>query len=211
MPDALTHVRAALVLLPVIQPAAPFAFLAGNLAPDAAIAQPDGTTQPPKALTHFKQPGQRPFALADWAFYRQFVLGRDHDPEAQSFLLGYFCHLLTDNAWVQVAGKTLVRDRFAPVEAYFLATQRLSLPDAVPLSIPPEIAAFLPADLIEAQIAAVLQRLTLTPALPDPPAPPEAVERVDDFLAALPELIGRVMGRLAAGDFPAEDAISTLS
>ncbi|HUS13661.1 MAG TPA: hypothetical protein VM536_01470 [Chloroflexia bacterium] len=88
-------------------------FACGNLAPDSGIPNADWTQfDPPKAVTHFLQPGEDEGRIADLAFYRQYLTAasRDADPARYSFRLGYFCHLLCDNLWALRAGTRFKQD-----------------------------------------------------------------------------------------------------
>ena len=65
-----------------------------------------GRSSPLPEVTHFKAAGGE-FDLADLEFYRRHLAGIPHPPadlKRYSFLLGYFCHLVTDNLWFHWIG-----------------------------------------------------------------------------------------------------------
>lgn len=113
----IVHLRiteALLATLPAIDPAS---FAVGNIAPDSGM--PDEKWEkftPPPEVTHFKAAGGSQFDLADLEFYRRYLAVLPEPPQdvkQYSFLLGYFCHLVTDNLWFQWIG--------APTQALFKA------------------------------------------------------------------------------------------
>lgn len=214
MPGSLTHVRLAIALLEVFDMPSPYHFITGSLAPDAGELLPDKSYAPPKTITHFKMRDRKPFALADWIFYRHHLLLRNAapSPEEDSFLYGYFWHLVSDNLWAYRVGRTLVREGFAAVDAHFLMTNPgFALPPAEPLSIPPDIAHFLERRLIEQKITEMLNRLAHQPVESPSPVSPSDVQKVADFILEACEVFPRVLHRLKQGDYPPEDAISVLT
>lgn len=78
-------------------------FAVGNIAPDSGVWNEEtGSFEPPTSITHFKDPERKPWRIADLEFYRRYVASFDRNHEdmpQRSFLLGYFCHLVTDNLW----------------------------------------------------------------------------------------------------------------
>jgi len=109
----ITHLRIAENLLGGIPGLAAGFFAVGNIAPDSGL--PDENWEnfsPPPQITHFKPPeaalpSDNPYRSADLTFYRQVLqnLGESlSDPRRWSFLLGYFCHLITDNLWLAEIG-----------------------------------------------------------------------------------------------------------
>ncbi len=110
----IVHLRLAERLLEQISGLDAAAFALGNIAPDSGI--PDANWEkftPPTELTHFAVSGSDD--LADLDFYRQHLAGVDPSgvgAARYSFLLGYFCHLVTDNLWAHQIGQP-TRERFA--------------------------------------------------------------------------------------------------
>jgi len=101
-------------------------FAVGNIAPDSGL--PDENWEnftPPPEITHFKFPEDTlpedyPYRSADLTFFRQYLQNRDEsfpDPRRFSFLLGYFCHLVTDNLWLAEIGLPTKRRYPAQFEA----------------------------------------------------------------------------------------------
>jgi hypothetical protein len=102
----IAHFRIAENLLEVITSLDPHQFAIGNIAPDSGI--PDEKWEkftPPTEITHFRAPDNSPYPLADLRFYHQYLVSFKwpaSDVFQYSFLLGYFCHLVTDNLWHQL-------------------------------------------------------------------------------------------------------------
>jgi hypothetical protein len=214
MPGSLTHIRLAIALLDVFDMPSPYHFIAGSLAPDAGELLPDKSYAPPKTITHFKMRDRKPFALADWIFYRRYLLERAAapSPEEASFLHGYFWHLVSDNLWAYRIGRVLVREGFAAVDAHFLVTYpAFALPPPEPLSIPPEIEQLLERRLIERKITEMAHLLAHRPSAYPPDVSLPDVQKVADFIAEACELFPRLLKRLKQGSYPPEDAISVLS
>jgi len=99
----IVHLRLAENLLEMIPDLNAEAFAVGNVAPDSGI--PDENWEnfhPPPEVSHFQDPDQERWTIADLNFYRRYlsieVRARD-DAKRFSFLLGYFFHLVTDNLW----------------------------------------------------------------------------------------------------------------
>lgn len=83
------------------------AFTFGNLAPDTGLPNDDWSAfDPPKEVTHFLSAGQGEGRIRDLEFYRQYLapLRPADDPAHYSFMLGYYCHLLSDNLWSRRVG-----------------------------------------------------------------------------------------------------------
>jgi hypothetical protein len=99
----------------------PAAFAVGNIAPDSGI--PDENWEnfdPPPEILHFKATDDEVWRLADLEFYRQHLLPQKRkslDHEHLSFLLGYFCHLVTDNLWDEKIAKPTSKRFAAEFEA----------------------------------------------------------------------------------------------
>lgn len=112
MASWIVHLRIAENLLGQIAGLDEALFAIGNIAPDSGV--PDEKWEkfePPPEVTHFHQNSQRR-ELGDLIFYRAYLqpLRRQDDPLRFSFLLGYFCHLVTDNLWaVKIGRPTQVR------------------------------------------------------------------------------------------------------
>ena len=111
----IVHLRIAEQLIPRIIGLDESYFSIGNIAPDSGI--PDEKWEkfnPPGEITHFQAPQGSPFPLNDLGFARKYLL--DSPPkraarEENSFLWGYFCHLVTDNLWSNRIGNP-TRDRY---------------------------------------------------------------------------------------------------
>ena len=105
----IVHLRLAEELLKRINELDSSYFSIGNIAPDSGI--PDENWEkfdPPPEILHFKDPDDGKWRLADLKFYRQYLYPLKAvvvDTERFSFLLGYFCHLITDNLWDEKIGK----------------------------------------------------------------------------------------------------------
>ncbi len=125
MASWIVHLRVAEKLLAVWPGLDPAQFAVGNIAPDSGI--PDKKWEhfsPPPEVTHFKVQGEG-VLCDDAAFYHRYLAspGRDaganaaqlgaerppgppeDDPLRHAFLLGYFCHLVTDNQWWLTIGE----------------------------------------------------------------------------------------------------------
>ncbi len=108
MASWIVHLRVAEKLLEAWPELDPAQFAVGNIAPDAGI--PDEKWEnfnPPPEVTHFKRQGEGGL-YGDTVFYRRYVAqpGAEQlagppgdDIRRQSFLMGYYCHLVTDNRW----------------------------------------------------------------------------------------------------------------
>lgn len=97
------HLRVAEQLFYQIQGLEFAAFIAGSLAPDSGVPNETWTDfDPPKSVTHYLKDGFGEDRIRDLEFYNAYlksthpgISGSD-----QSFLWGYFFHLLTDRLWV---------------------------------------------------------------------------------------------------------------
>jgi hypothetical protein len=104
----IVHLRIAENLLERIPGLDTRMFAVGNIAPDSGL--PDEKWEkfsPPTEVTHFRKEASQ-FECADLEFYRGWLSGLSwpgSDPERYSFLLGYYCHLVTDNLWTLRIGK----------------------------------------------------------------------------------------------------------
>jgi hypothetical protein len=105
----ITHLRIAENLIAGIPSLVAEDFAVGNIAPDSGI--PDEKWEkftPPSEVTHFQAPPGARYQLADLEFYRENLASKfagKEDPKRFSFLLGYFCHLVTDNLWSEIIGQ----------------------------------------------------------------------------------------------------------
>ena len=102
MASWIVHLRIAEKLLENINGLNTPLFAIGNVAPDSGI--PDEAWEnfnPPVEVTHFVTENESSFEFEDLRFYRDYLAGESlqKDAERYSFLLGYFCHLVTDNFW----------------------------------------------------------------------------------------------------------------
>lgn len=116
MASWMVHLRIAENLLPEFPSLEPAIFAVGNIAPDSGI--PDANWEnfdPPYTLTHFCDFGL--FVNSrDLEFFHNYLELCYHamDEERNSFLWGYFCHLVTDNLWNVIRRSTYdkIRDQF---------------------------------------------------------------------------------------------------
>jgi hypothetical protein len=101
----IVHLRLAENLLHVIDGLDESYFAIGNIAPDSGIPDENWESfNPPPEVSHFESEVHGSFKLADLDFYRQYLgpmRKADVDSKKNSFLLGYFFHLVTDNLWMQ--------------------------------------------------------------------------------------------------------------
>ena len=107
MASWIVHLRVAEKLLEAWPGLDPAQFAVGNIAPDAGI--PDEKWEhftPPPEVTHFKGQGEGGL-YGDEVFYHRYLapLVRDAAPLRHAFLLGYYCHLVTDNQWWLTIGE----------------------------------------------------------------------------------------------------------
>lgn len=85
----------------------PASFLAGNIGPDSGVPNENRTSfDPPKSITHWVREdaihGKDIVSIHDREFYSKYLEGlTDSDLKGprNSFLLGYYVHLLTDIEW----------------------------------------------------------------------------------------------------------------
>jgi hypothetical protein len=117
----IVHLRIAEALLETLPGLDATAFAVGNIAPDSGM--PDEKWEkftPPAEVTHFKTADGAGYDLADLIFHRQHLADLPwpgSDPARYSFLLGYFCHLVTDNLWYLWIGEPTQRRFKANFEA----------------------------------------------------------------------------------------------
>ncbi len=83
-------------------------FCVGNIAPDCNVENEDWTAfTPPREVTHFMHEKRKKASDCD-AFCKEYILKRKNkikSAEEYAFLLGYYCHLITD-----VAFQTMLRN-----------------------------------------------------------------------------------------------------
>jgi hypothetical protein len=76
-------------------------FIVGNIAPDCGEWSKDGKTlNPPKYITHWKNPKNWKESLKDEFFLKYLADGEMSSHK--SFYLGYYAHLLTDILWKKI-------------------------------------------------------------------------------------------------------------
>lgn len=97
----ISHLRIAEAVLARLSNLDTVAFTYGNLAPDSGIPNADWSAfDPPKQVTHFLAQGQGKGRIRDMEFFSGYLAPQAPADRARySFLLGYFCHLLSDNLW----------------------------------------------------------------------------------------------------------------
>lgn len=82
-------------------------FTFGSLAPDSGMPNEDWSQfDPPKAVTHFQNPGESDDKIRDMEFYRAYSQGVPAHDVCYSYLLGYYVHLLADKLWVRLINPT---------------------------------------------------------------------------------------------------------
>jgi len=110
MASWIVHLRVAEKLLEAWSGLDPAQFAVGNIAPDAGI--PDEKWEkftPPPEVTHFKGQGEGG-RLGDVVFYDRYLAADPGDDSLRrAFLLGYYCHLATDNRWSEDIGEPTQR------------------------------------------------------------------------------------------------------
>ncbi len=83
-------------------------FCVGNIAPDCNVENEDWTAfTPPREVTHWMQSERKKASDGD-AFCMEYILKRKatiKSAEEYAFLLGYYCHLITDAAF-----QAMIRD-----------------------------------------------------------------------------------------------------
>lgn len=73
-------------------------FLIGNIGPDCGLANADWSAfDPPTSISHWKNEKTKMISPED--FRQRHLIKTDIDFQEQSFLLGYYVHLLTDIAF----------------------------------------------------------------------------------------------------------------
>jgi hypothetical protein len=100
----IAHLRLAENLLETIGGLDAPSFALGNIAPDSGIPDEKWENfEPPKEVSHFIVPTEDDaWRIVDLEFYRRYLAPIPRSAggmERESFLLGYFFHLVTDNLW----------------------------------------------------------------------------------------------------------------
>lgn len=79
------------------------AFLVGNLGPDCNQANEDWSEfEPPKKITHWFNENEK---IDSEKFYNSYIIQDYEDKEKESFLIGYYAHLLSDIEWSKMMEK----------------------------------------------------------------------------------------------------------
>ena len=74
-------------------------FLVGNIAPDSGVLNADKTdAEPSKNVSHWQGDGKDSHFEQ---FYADRIAGNPLSDEEYAFRLGYYCHLLADQIWVE--------------------------------------------------------------------------------------------------------------
>jgi len=110
-----SHLRIAENLLAKIDGFDPYYLAIGSVAPDSGVRNAKAEQfEPPVEVTHYLISREAQWPYADVSFYRQELVdgGAELDRERQSFLWGYYFHLVTDNLWDERVGRP-TRGRFA--------------------------------------------------------------------------------------------------
>ncbi len=98
----IAHLRVAEKVLAALPYLDETTFTFGSLAPDSGIPNADWSQfDPPKAVSHFQNPGESEDKIRDMEFYRGYLQGVAVDDERYSYLVGYYVHLLCDKLWVR--------------------------------------------------------------------------------------------------------------
>ena len=102
MASWLIHLRIADKLLDKLEIASPVHFVVGNIAPDSGeLAEGTSATYvPPSNVSHWDIHGNRGAqGLEKAEMFRAKYLSMQSSPEAMSFYLGYYAHLVADVYW----------------------------------------------------------------------------------------------------------------
>jgi len=116
MASWLTHLRIADKLLDKLDIPSPTHFLVGNIAPDSGelVEGTSATYVPPSHISHWDIHGNRGAqGLEKVEMFRAKYLSMPSNPEATSFYLGYYAHLVADVYWF--------RDIMIPLQDKFIA------------------------------------------------------------------------------------------
>lgn len=105
MASWIIHLKIADILLDHIPGLDATAFVVGNISPDSGIPNADGTTYTPsKSITHFKTKRNNAVIYDVGQFSNEWLAPhriKSYTKREFSFFLGYWAHLMTDQAWVE--------------------------------------------------------------------------------------------------------------
>ena len=99
------HLRIADRLLSALPGLHAAAFVMGNIAPDSGRAVDFGRYDPPKSVTHYARKTDGETHYDTELFLSEHLRpeqARAYAPRSLAFFLGYYAHLLTDNAWLRL-------------------------------------------------------------------------------------------------------------
>ena len=102
MPSSLIHLRVCDRLLRYLPRETWDDFIVGNIAPDCGERIP-GTKryEPPRNLTHFTLMPQRWNTRTHPAWFYETCMMSGDEPHLRAFKLGVYCHLVTDNRYIE--------------------------------------------------------------------------------------------------------------
>lgn len=101
------HLRIAQILLEQIPGLDEESFIIGSLSPDSGYPNEDWTEfDPPKEVTHFMLKDESEANIRDYIFYQSWLAQPNPDNKSYSFRLAYYFHLICDNLWSRLIGKT---------------------------------------------------------------------------------------------------------
>ena len=110
MASWMVHLRVADRLLALWPDLDAAAFVMGNIAPDSGVPNEDWSHfDPPKTVSHFKDDPARSPVEAFCAKHFNDERIRTYNRREYSFFLGYYLHLLTDEAWIGQIFRPLLR------------------------------------------------------------------------------------------------------
>ena len=99
MASWITHLRIADKLLEKFTIPSPMHFIVGNIAPDSGelVKGTSDTYLPPSSVSHWRIQDRK---REEWAeVFRETYLSTQQSPDATSFYLGYYVHLIVDYYW----------------------------------------------------------------------------------------------------------------
>lgn len=177
----------------------PLYFGFGSIAPDCGIPLPDGSYDPPKEETHYGHSNHRDYAR----FARERLTDQAGDRE-YSFYLGYYLHLVTDEAWLNqvfrverdafratfpsdIAFNQTIKNEYDVLDARFLkqnGSPRLLTALTEAGKVPALRCPFIRQDALEAQFLRTVDQYR-TPVSSDAPTIYLPQEANDDFIEGL--------------------------
>lgn len=93
-----THFRIAEEFIKRNLPVSKIDFLVGSVGPDCGLIGDDGSPVPPKEITHFMIENN----INAESFYKQYLADKiDTLSPKESYYIGYYFHLLTDEEWIK--------------------------------------------------------------------------------------------------------------